>query len=106
MTETEQQKESKKYIESKVSSWTNAFKSDIKVKNNRYHYFLQFNESIGWDWMEDQINKANRNIRTNIELYKIIPHDFESGSMIVEVRETERREKIDEKQRGLDSFSS
>lgn len=104
MSRNNQPKESKQYIESKISSRTNALDSDVKAKNNRYHYFLEFNESIGWDWMKEQARKTNSEIRTEIELYKIRPHVYKSGSLIVEVRETERREGIDEKQRGLSDF--
>lgn len=81
---------------------TNADCSREKVKNNRFHYFLKFEQSIGWDWLYGQVNKASNDTDTDLELWEIHPsglNDFE-----VEVREVERREGIDNSQRGLSDF--
>lgn len=81
---------------------TNADCSEHEAKNNRYHYFLKYEQSIGWDWLYKQVDKASVDSDTDLELYKIRPsglHDFE-----VEVRELARREGIDSSQRGLTDF--
>jgi len=74
------------------------------VKNCRYHYFLRFEQSIGWDWLYGQVKKSQRELDVNLELWEIHPSgvsDFE-----VEVREVERREGIDDNQRGLSDFEA
>jgi hypothetical protein len=93
---------SKEFIRAKLVSRTNADCSDVKAKNNRRHYFLRFEQSIGWDWLYGQISKASNDTDTNLELWEIHPsgmNDFE-----VEVREVERRAEIDDSQHGLTDF--
>jgi hypothetical protein len=93
---------SPEFIRAKLVNRTNADCSSHEAKNNRYHYQLRFEESIGFDLLETQVNKCSHNIGIQLELWKIRPSgvsDFE-----VEVREVSRREGIDDGQRGLDSF--
>lgn len=93
---------SPEFVRAKLVNRTNADCSEQEVKNNRYHYFLRFEQEIGWDWLYQQIGKASSEIGVDLEAYQIHPsgvHDFE-----VEVREVDRRKGIDESQRGLDSF--
>lgn len=93
---------SPQFIRAKLVSRTNADCSEQEVKNNRWHYFLKFEQSIGWEWLYSQVRKTSNEIETPLELWEIHPsgvNDFE-----VEVREVERREGIDDSQRGLDSF--
>jgi len=90
-------------IRAKLVNRTNADCSEQEVKNNRYHYFLRFEQSIGWDWLEAQVSKAQAETETSLELWELHPSgvsDFE-----VEVREVARREGIDENQNSLDEFS-
>lgn len=93
---------SKEFIRAKLENRLQAACSTSAVKNNRIHYFLRFDEAIGFDWVHAQVKKASAEIGTPLEMWKIRPSgmkDFE-----VEVREIERREGIDDSQRGLDSF--
>lgn len=89
---------SKEFIQKSLVNYTNASSSTVEVKNNRYHYMLSFNESIGWDWFYSQIKKCSAEVETKIEPYKIRP----GGT--IEVREIERREGIDNNQRGLNEW--
>lgn len=94
--------ESPEFIRAKLVNRTNADCSSQEVKNSRYHYSLRFEESIGWDWLYQQIDKTSFEMDASLELWKIRPSgvaDFE-----VEVREIDRREGIDDSQAGLDSF--
>lgn len=95
---------SPQFIRATLSNRTNADCSDQKVKNNRYHYFLRFEQSIGWDWLYGQVKKSQRELDVSLELWEIHPsgvNDFE-----VEVREVDRREGIDDNQRGLSDFEA
>lgn len=94
--------ESPQFIRANLVSRTNADCSDQEVKNNRYHYRLRFEKSIGWDWLDQQVSKCSAELEASLELWEIHPSgvaDFE-----IEVREIQRREGIDSNQRGLDSF--
>lgn len=94
---------SPQFIRAKLVNRTNADCSEQEVKNNRYHYSLRFEQSIGWDWLEAQVSKAEAEIETSLELWEIHPSgvaDFE-----VEVREVARREGIDDNQNSLNDFS-
>lgn len=94
---------SPQFIRAKLVNRTNADCSTQEVKNNRYHYRLRFEQSIGWDWLETQVSKAESETATSLELWELHPSgvsDFE-----VEVREVARREGIDENQNSLDEFS-
>lgn len=93
---------SNNFIRAKLVNRTNADCSDDIVKNNRYHYQLRFEESIGFDWLETQVNKTSAETDTALELWKINPsgvNDFE-----VEVREVGRRKDIDSSQHSLTAF--
>ncbi len=95
--------ESPEFIRANLVSRTNADCSDDTVKNNRYHYFLRFEQAIGWDWLNQQVAKCSAEMDVSLELWKIRPsgvQDFE-----IEVREIARREGIDDSQQGLDKFS-
>jgi len=95
--------ESPEFIRANLVSRTNADCSDDKVKNNRYHYFLRFEQAIGCDWLNQQVAKCSAEMDVSLELWKIRPsgvQDFE-----IEVREIARREGIDDSQQGLDEFS-
>lgn len=96
--------ESSQFIRAQLVSRTNADCSDKEAKNNRWHYHLRFDQSIGWDWIEDQVAKCSAEMDVNLEMWEIHPSgvsDFE-----LEVREIQRREGIDKSQKGLDSFST
>lgn len=96
--------ESPQFVRAKLVSRTNADCSDQEAKNNRYHYTLKFEQSIGWDWLYHEISKCSGELDVTLEPWKINPSgvaDFE-----IEVREVERREGIDDAQIGLDSFES
>lgn len=93
---------SKEFIRSRLVNFTNASCSDDDVKDSRYHYYLKFNESVGFDWIEKQITKCSSEVGRSMELYKIRPsgiHSFE-----IEVRELERRNQIDENQNYLGEY--
>jgi hypothetical protein len=75
---------------------------DTETKNNRWHYRLVFDENIGWDWFEKQVDKASRETGHALEPYKFGPAN---SFMVAEVREVERREGIDQNQNSLDEFS-
>lgn len=92
------------FIESKLSIQTNAVASDRNVNNNRWHYRLLFDENIGWDWLVAQVDKVSAQATCPLEAYKIGPVEDTVGRMVVEVRELQRREGIDDGQYGLDSF--
>jgi len=96
--------ESDKYIRAMLENRTNAECSSSEVKNNRFHYHLRFEESIGWDWVSEQITKVCKNLEVDIELWKINPSGV--GDFEIEVRELSQRKDIDENQRGLDYFES
>lgn len=89
-------------IRSVLVNRTNADCSEQTVTNNRYHYLLRFEQSIGWDWLKIQITKASTQTDTDLEIWKIRPsgiNDFE-----IEVRETARRQGIDNSQMGFSDF--
>lgn len=93
---------SPEFIRAKLSNRINADCSEQDVKNNRFHYRFRFEEDIGWDWLQTQVYKAENELDTELELWKIRPsgvNDFE-----VEVREVARREGIDNSQKGLAEF--
>lgn len=92
------------FIESKLSILTNAAASDRNVKNNRWYYRLLFDENIGWDWLVAQVDKVSAQATCPLETYKVGPVEDTVGRMVVEVRELQRREGIDDGQYGLDSF--
>lgn len=93
---------SKEFIESKLVNRTNARFCDTRVENNRYHYRLMFDESIGWDWFERQVDKASGETGHLLEPYKF---GLEDGFMFAEVWEVERREGIDDNQKSLDDIT-
>jgi hypothetical protein len=90
---------SKHFIRTKLVNYTNADCSDVEAKNNRYHYSLKFEEDIGWDWMYSQIKKCEAELGVALEPYKLRPSGM--SAFEVEVREVDRREGIDDDQRGL-----
>lgn len=95
-------KESTQFVRSKLVNYTEADCSQEEVKNNRVHYHLRFENSIGWTWLYSQVQKLNAELSVNIEIWKIRPsgmQDFE-----IDVREIERRENIDDNQSGLRDF--
>lgn len=93
---------SAEFIESKLVNRTNAMAAETEAKNNRWHYELFFDESIGFDWFEKQVDKASVETGHNLEAYKFRPA---ANSLIVaEVREVDRRAEIDESQNSLESF--
>jgi hypothetical protein len=92
------------FIESKLSIQTNAVASERTVKNNRLYYRLVFDENLGWDWLVAQVDKVSAQATCVLEVYKFGPVEDAVGVMVVEVRELQRREGIDDGQRGLDSF--
>lgn len=94
--------ESPQFIRAQLVNRTNADCSTQEVKHNRYHFYLKFEESIGWDWLEGQVEKCSAELDTSLEAWEIHPsgmHSFE-----LEVREVERREGIDTDQCGLTDF--
>jgi len=93
---------SNNFIRAKLVNRTNADCSDDTVKNNRYYYQLRFEQSIGFDWLQTQVNKTSAETDTALELWKINPsgvNEFE-----VEVREVGRRADIDSSQHSLKAF--
>ena len=99
--------ESPEFILSKLVSRTNADEAHRDIKNNRYHYMLQFEESIGWDWLYIQVTKLSNSLETDLEMWEIHPYHGHRrvGYFTVEVREVQRRKRIDASQRGLEYFS-
>lgn len=95
---------SPEFIQTKLTNLTNAMTSDAEVENNRYLYQLVFDENIGWEWLEKQVEKASAEVEPTLEPYKLGPVEEAIGVMVVEVREVERREGIDDNQQCLDEF--
>lgn len=93
---------SPEFLRAALVNRTNADCSEQEVKNNRYHYHLRFEQSIGWDWLETQVSKVQGETDTRLELWEIHPSGVSDFS--VEVREVQRREGIDDDQRGLNEF--
>lgn len=89
-------------IRAVLANRTNADCSEQTVKNNRYHFLLKFEEPVGWDWIETQIQKAKADTETRLELYKIRPSGV--ANFEIEVREIDRRSGIDDKQNSLYEF--
>jgi hypothetical protein len=94
---------SKEFIRTKLVNRTNANDSMTEAKNNRWHYYVEFDESIGWDWIKTQIKKAKAELDVQLEVWEI--HPSEDGVFEIEIREVDRREGIDNSQSGLSSFS-
>lgn len=83
---------------------TNADSSNVSVRDLHYHYHLNFDESVGWDWLYGQVKKCASKQELDLEIWKIRPsadHTFE-----VDVREVDRRATVDEdeSQSGLKEF--
>lgn len=96
--------ETPQFIRATLANRTNADCSEQEVKNNRYHYRLRFEQSIGWDWLYAQVQKCNSDLDRDVELWEIHPsgvNDFE-----VEIREVGRRQGIDDSQKGLTDFET
>lgn len=89
------------FILTTLSNRSNAQEASYETKNNRYHYFLTFDQSIGWDWVYGQMMKANNELETDVEMWEIHPG---FGTFDIEVREVRRRANIDNNQRGLTDF--
>lgn len=94
---------SPEFIRATLVNRTNADCSEREVKNNRIHYHLKFEQSIGWDWLQGQVVKVQSDTDTKLELWEINPSGF--NDFEVEVREIARREGIDENQNSLDEFA-
>lgn len=91
------------YIETKLSLYTEATLSDHEVRDNRYYYLLGFDTDIGFDWLEQQVSKAAGKVGVDLDIYEVGPVE-DAPAFVVEVRELQRREGIDDGQRGLDEF--
>jgi hypothetical protein len=87
-------------IRARLAARLEANCTDQQVKNNKVHYSLRFENSVGWDWAERQVQKTANDEGVELELWKIRPsgvNDFE-----IEVRELVRREDgNDDQQHGL-----
>lgn len=93
---------SPEFVRAKLVSRTNAACSSQEVKNNRVHYYLRFEKSIGWDWLQAQVDKTSHELSLPLEVWEIHPsgvNDYE-----IEVREVDRRPGIDGNQRDLKDF--
>lgn len=95
---------SKAVIRASLVNYTTATCSDVSVKDCRYHYHLEFDQSVGWDWLYGQVAKCADKQEIELELWKIRPNEGESFE--VEVREVPRRATAaeDDDQRGLTDF--
>jgi hypothetical protein len=90
-------------VRAKLVRRTDAVCSDEKVKNNKIHYRLKFENDIGWDWIEGQVQKTSEDVEIPLELWKI--HTSGVCSFEIEVRELIRREGVtDDGQKELESF--
>lgn len=97
-------KESTNFIRAKLVNYTEADCSHEDVENNRVHYYLRFENAVGWSWLYGQVKKLNRELEVDLELWKIHPsgvNDYE-----IDVREIDRRAGIDDSQRGLTEFEA
>jgi hypothetical protein len=90
-------------IRSTLVNLTNAACSEQKAKNNRWHYRLRFEESIGVDWLYEQVRKTSLECDRKLEVYEIHPSGV--GDFEIEIRELERREGIDANQRDFSEFT-
>ena len=93
---------SPEFIQTKLEARANASRSSFEVKHNRYHYSLVFTESIGVSWLYAQVQKASAETETPLELWEV--HPGSDATFEAEVRETNRREGIDDNQNSLSSF--
>lgn len=92
-------------IRKRLETRCEAKNSSKEVKNNKYHYHLEFTESIGWDWIQGQIGKMASDEDIRLELWEINP--LIGGGFDIEVRELVRREGInDDNQHSLTKFES
>ena len=89
------------FIESTLSTRTNADMSSKEFTNNRYHYRLWFDHTTGFDWIDTQVSKTSANIEETLELYQFWAED---SLCVVEIREIERRDMPDENQCTLHTF--
>lgn len=90
------------FIKTKLVNYTEAAWCQVEVKNNRYYYKLAFSNSIGWDWVKEQIYKASSTFDVAVEPYEILP---ESGPVTcILVREVGHRPDIDDSQHSLRDF--
>lgn len=90
-------------IRARLEVRTEANCSNYTVENNKIHYHLSFDKSVGWDWLSTQVDKTRKEEDMELELWKIDT----SGvcAFEVEVRELARREDTnDENQHELRDF--
>lgn len=90
-------------IQARLETRTEADCSKQEVKNNKIHYHLKFENSVGWDWVKGQVQKTQEDEGIELELWKINT----SGvcAFEIEVRELVRREGInDDNQHALKDF--
>lgn len=90
-------------IRARLSTRLEADCSKHEVKDNKIHYYLKFENDIGWDWAREQVSKTASDEDVELELWKVRPsgmHNFE-----IEVRELVRRENVnDDDQHALADF--
>lgn len=95
--------ESSPFIQSKLVNYTTASTATKEVKNNRYHYLLEFDDAVGWTWLYAQVQTLSEQLEVDLELWKLRPGPY---CFVVEVREIDRRPNIDEEQVGLGQFEN
>lgn len=91
------------FVETKLSIRTEADGSSHEVRNNRYHYHLEFTSSgIGYDFLQNEVLKVVSKTGVELEPYKLEPSN---DGFVAVVRETARREGIDDSQSALTEHS-
>lgn len=96
---------SKQVIRAKLETRTDADCSKDEIKNNKVYYHLKFESSRGWEWLEQEVYKTQKDTGIDLELYKINT----SGvcAFEVEVRELcQREDTTDENQRDFSDFEA
>lgn len=87
-------------VKESLVNHTNAVAAESTVKDCHYHYLLEFNNAVGWFWLQGQVEKCSNKQGVDLEMWKVRPDG------VVDVREVARRASAreDEQQRSFNEF--
>lgn len=90
-------------IRAKLVNRTNADCSTKTIENNKVHYYLKFDDSRGWGWLEKQVESLSEDENIPLDLYKIETSGMSAFEVVV--RELCKREDTtDDSQRDFSEF--
>jgi len=90
------------YITKKLKLQTNADAVDVdSVCGERLEYTLYFSQTVGFNWLNEELGKAFSACDTDLQRYQLVPA---TDDVVVTVRETEPRPNLETGQHKLDNY--